>query len=95
MSNLQHKHVFIASRIQTGPGHISREAEQKIKYLERIIKDNEARVRECEEQTIRKEKELNEALNRLNEYESGDYQLQQAVGEIKNLKNQMNKCKSQ
>ncbi len=70
--------------------YVNREAEQKVKYLETVLKENDQRVRDCEECLIKKEKELTEALNRLNAYESGDYQLQDAVGEIKSLKAKIN-----
>jgi centrosomal protein CEP290 len=66
--------------------YANREAEQKVKYLETVLKENDQRIRDCEENLIKKEKELTEALNRLDAYESGDYQLQEAVGEIKSLK---------
>jgi centrosomal protein CEP290 len=69
--------------------NINKQAEQKIIYLENMIRDNDGRLKESEQHAISKEKELNEALTRLREYESGDYQLQQAVNEIKGLKNQI------
>ena len=53
------------------------------------MKESETRINELEEQAAVKEKELIEALTRIREYESGDYQLQQAVAEIKTLKNQI------
>jgi centrosomal protein CEP290 len=55
-----------------------------------MLRDNDVRLKESEQHAGNKEKELNEALNRLKEYESGDYQLQQAVNEIKGLKSQLN-----
>lgn len=71
------------------PSYLLRDAEQKIKFLENMLKENQDRLKECEEHAAHKEKELVEALNRLEDYESGDYQLQQAVAEIKNLKTQL------
>lgn len=53
------------------------------------MKESETRINELEEQAAVKEKDLIEALTRIREYESGDYQLQQAVAEIKALKNQI------
>jgi centrosomal protein CEP290 len=58
-------------------------------YLENMLRENETRLRESEQHASNKEKELLEAINRLRDYESGDYQLQQAVNEIKALKNQI------
>jgi centrosomal protein CEP290 len=69
--------------------NINKQAEQKIIYLENMLRENDGRLKESEQHAISKEKELNEALTRLREYESGDYQLQQAVNEIKGLKNQI------
>jgi chromosome segregation ATPase len=63
--------------------------EKKIKYLESILKETQNRLRECETHTVKTEQERLEAVNRLEAYEKGDYQLQEAVGEIKNLKNQI------
>jgi centrosomal protein CEP290 len=54
-----------------------------------MLRENETRLRESEQHASNKEKELLEAINRLRDYESGDYQLQQAVNEIKALKNQI------
>jgi centrosomal protein CEP290 len=71
------------------PSYLLHDAEQKIKFLENMLRDNQDRLRECEEHAVHKEKELVEALNRLEDYETGDYQLQQAVTEIKNLKTQL------
>lgn len=67
----------------------NKQAEQKILYLENMLRDSEARYKESEEQAVTKGRELVEALNRLREYESGNYQIQQAVEEIKGLKNQV------
>ncbi|CAF0743692.1 unnamed protein product [Brachionus calyciflorus] len=69
--------------------NINKQADAKILHLEEMLKDTNSRLRESEDQLINKEKELVEALNRLRDYESGDYQLQQAVNEIKGLKNQI------
>jgi centrosomal protein CEP290 len=74
---------------QGSTGFHSKEAEQKIKFLENLLKDSETRIKDAESHASDKEKALAEALNRLDDYESGDYQLQQAVGEIKNNKNQI------
>lgn len=68
----------------------NKQAEQKIIFLENMLRDSDVRLKESEQHASNKEKELNEALNRLKEYESGDYQLQQAVNEIKGLKSQLN-----
>ena len=68
----------------------NKQAEQKIIFLENMLRESDVRLKESEQHANNKEKELNEALNRLKEYESGDYQLQQAVNEIKGLKNQLN-----
>ena len=83
--------LFAASKMisQGGAAYFSKEADQKIKFLENLLRESESRVRDAEDHASDKEKQLTEALNRLNEYESGDYQLQQAVGEIKNYKNQV------
>jgi centrosomal protein CEP290 len=67
----------------------SKQAENRLIFLERMVKENETRLKESEEHAAEKDKELVEALNRLREYESGDYQLQQAVNEIKDLKTQI------
>ena len=67
----------------------NKQAEQKIAFLENMLRDSEARFKEAEDHASEKEKELAQALHRLNEYESGDYQLQEAVNEIKGLKNQI------
>ena len=69
--------------------NVSKQAEQKITYLENMIKESEGRFREAEQHASEKERELAQVLQRLNDYESGDYQLQQAVNEIKGLKNQI------
>lgn len=69
--------------------NINKQAEQKIFHLEEILKEMNTRLKENENQLINKETELLEALNRIRDYESGDYQLQQAVNEIKQLKNQI------
>ena len=54
-----------------------------------MLRDGEDRLKESETHAIEKERELTEILNRMHEYESGDYQLQQAVDEIKGLKGQI------
>ncbi len=69
--------------------YANREAEQKVKFLENMLRENDQRLREAEEHAMQKEKELTDALNRLDAYESGDYQLQDAVNEIKSLKGQI------
>lgn len=69
--------------------NINKQSEQKIYHLEEILKETNTRMKENENQLIRKETELLEALNRIRDYESGDYQLQQAVNEIKDLKSQI------
>ena len=69
--------------------NINKQAEQKIFHLEEILKETNNRLKENENQLISKETELLEALNRIRDYESGDYQLQQAVNEIKELKSQI------
>ena len=71
-----------------GSGFLSKEAEQKIKFLENLLKESETRVRDAEDHAAEKEKAFADVLKRLDEYESGDYQLEQAVGEIKSYKNQ-------
>jgi len=68
---------------------LNKQAEQRILYLENMLRENETRLKESEQHASNKEKELLEAINRLRDYESGDYQLQQAVNEIKGLKNQI------
>ena len=72
-----------------GSGFLSKEAEQKIKFLENLLKESETRVRDAEDHAAEKEKAFADVLKRLDEYESGDYQLEQAVGEIKSYKNQL------
>ena len=67
----------------------NKQAEQKIIYLENMLRESDARLKDSEEHAGQKEKELSEVLNRMREYESGDYQLQQAVNEIKGLKSQI------
>ena len=67
----------------------SKQAEQKILFLENMLRENDLRIKESEKHSADKEKELTDALNRLHDYESGDYQLQQAVNEIKSLKSQI------
>jgi centrosomal protein CEP290 len=67
----------------------NKQAEQRILYLENLIKESDSRLKDSEKHAMLKEKELNDVLNRMREYESGDYQLQQAVNEIKGLKNQI------
>ena len=67
----------------------NKQAEQKIIYLENMLRESDARLKDSEEHAGQKEKELSELLNRMREYESGDYQLQQAVNEIKGLKSQI------
>lgn len=69
--------------------NLNKQFEQKITFYENRLRESESRVRDLEEQAAVKEKELIEALTRMREYESGDYQLQQAVAEIKALKNQI------
>jgi centrosomal protein CEP290 len=69
--------------------NINKQFEQKITFYENRLKESETRLRELEDQGALKEKELIEALTRIRDYESGDYQLQQAVNEIKGLKNQI------
>ena len=69
--------------------NLNKQSEQKITYLESMLKESDSRVKDYENQLMVKEKDLVEALNRMREYESGDYQLQQAVNEIKALKNQI------
>lgn len=69
--------------------NINKQTEQKLIYLENMLKESENRLKEVEVQAASKEKELVEALNKIRDYESGDYQLQQAVNEIKGLKNQI------
>jgi centrosomal protein CEP290 len=69
--------------------NLNKQFEQKITFYENRLRESESRVRDLEEQAAVKEKELIEALTRMREYESGDYQLQQAVAEIKSLKNQI------
>jgi centrosomal protein CEP290 len=54
-----------------------------------MLRESDARLKDSEEHAGQKEKELSELLNRMREYESGDYQLQQAVNEIKGLKSQI------
>ena len=54
-----------------------------------MLRESDARLKDSEQHASDKEKELSEVLNRMREYESGDYQLQQAVDEIKGLKNQI------
>ena len=63
--------------------------EQRIVYLEGMLRESETRLRESESHAVEKERALNETLVRMREYESGDYQLQQAVNEIKALKGQL------
>lgn len=63
--------------------------EQKIVFLERMVGDGEERLKESEAHAAEKEKELAEVAKRMREYESGDYQLQEAVDEIKGLKGQI------
>lgn len=58
-------------------------------FYENRVKESDLRISELEEQAAIKEKDLIEALTRIREYESGDYQLEQAVAEIKALKNQI------
>jgi centrosomal protein CEP290 len=67
----------------------NKQSEQKIIFLENMLRESDARLKESEEHAADKEKELAELLNRMREYESGDYQLQQAVNEIKGLKGQI------
>ena len=67
----------------------SKQAEQRILYLENQLKESDARLKDSEKHAMLKEKELNDVLTRMREYESGDYQLQQAVNEIKGLKTQI------
>jgi centrosomal protein CEP290 len=69
--------------------NLSKQAESKITYLENMLKETDSRSKDFQEQLVQKEKELVEALNRMRDYESGDYQLQQAVNEIKALKKQI------
>ena len=67
----------------------NKQSEQKIIFLENMLRDSDTRLKDSEEHAAAKEKELAELLNRMREYESGDYQLQQAVNEIKGLKGQI------
>lgn len=67
----------------------NKQAEQKIIFLENMLRESDARLKQSEEHASEKEKELADALNRMREYESGDYQLQQAINEIKGLKTQI------
>jgi centrosomal protein CEP290 len=69
--------------------NVNKQSEQRIVYLENVVKETETRVKDYENQLITKERDLVEALNRMRDYESGDYQLQQAVNEIKSLKSQI------
>lgn len=54
-----------------------------------MLRDADERLKDSEQHASDKERELAELLNRMKEYESGDYQLQQAVDEIKGLKGQI------
>lgn len=69
--------------------NIAKQFEQRILFYENRVKESDLRISELEEQAAIKEKDLIEALTRIREYESGDYQLEQAVAEIKALKNQI------
>lgn len=69
--------------------NLNKQAEQKIAYLEKTLQQSESRVKDYEDQLETKEKELVEASNRLRDYVSGDYQLQDALNEIKECKSQI------
>ena len=58
-------------------------------FLERMVREGEERLKECEQHAADKERELAEVARRMREYEAGDYQLQEAVDEIKGLKGQI------
>jgi len=64
-------------------------AEQRVAQLEAMVQEGEARLRAVEEHAAEREKELTQVRNRMREYEAGDYQLEEAVGEIKGLKGQV------
>ncbi len=57
--------------------------------MERMVREGEERLKECEQHAADKERELAEVARRMREYEAGDYQLQEAVDEIKGLKGQI------
>jgi centrosomal protein CEP290 len=91
MSNLNKTFVENSKMYsQSESYNMNKQAEQKLLFLEKMLRENESRLKDSEQHASEKDKELAIALNRLREYESGDYQLQQAVNEIKELKGQIN-----
>ncbi|XP_075604166.1 centrosomal protein of 290 kDa isoform X1 [Balearica regulorum gibbericeps] len=63
--------------------------QEKLKVLEERTKEAEKSVELAEADAREKDKELVEALKRMRDYEMGIYGLEEAVAEIKDLKNQI------
>ncbi|RDD38835.1 Centrosomal protein of 290 kDa [Trichoplax sp. H2] len=59
------------------------------KELERNLKLEQERSRKAEEEAYEKDKQLNDALSRMLQYETGEYGLTDAVKEIKDCKQQI------
>lgn len=62
---------------------------ETLKEQEREMKGAEGRVQQAEADARKKDKELNEAINRMKDYEEGEYGLAEAVQEIKLGKKQV------
>ncbi|PVD27873.1 hypothetical protein C0Q70_10448 [Pomacea canaliculata] len=66
-----------------------RELQKELEAAREHVKHADDEAKKAEEDARIKDKELNEALDRMQQYEKGEYGLQEAVLEIKGTKNQL------
>ncbi|CAI9718032.1 Hypothetical predicted protein [Octopus vulgaris] len=66
-----------------------KELEIQMSNKDKLLKDAEKSVKEAENDALEKDKLLVDALERMHQYESGEYGLAEAVSEIKELKNRL------
>ncbi|XP_070190390.1 centrosomal protein of 290 kDa-like [Littorina saxatilis] len=67
-----------------------RELQKELGNVKEHLKNTEEDAKKAEEDAKAKDKELNEALERMQQYERGEYGLEEAVMEIKEKKTQVN-----